>query len=232
MRGLSGLALALLLAGSAVAAPETVDTALVLAVDVSGSVTSARYKLQMEGLARAFEDPGVRAAILNGASHSMLVSLVEWSDRPTLSIPWSLLTRPEDIDAFAKRIRGTQRASGDFTCMARALDFVADKVLPFLPAPTQHKVVDVSGDGRDNCNPERTTDAVRADLVATGVTINGLPILEGDEKDTLADWYRLHVIGGDGAFELPANGFADFERAMEQKFREEISEAGRRATIR
>ncbi len=227
MKALARLAaigsLALLLGGAA-DRPETADTALVLAVDVSGSVNSVRYKLQMEGLARAFESPGVRAAILSGG-RAMFVSLVEWSDRPTLSIPWTLISRDEDVDAFARRIRAVGRADGEFTCMARALAFVGDKVLPFLPTPATHSVVDVSGDGADNCNTDVKTSAARADLVAAGVTINGLPILEGDERETLAGWYHDNVIGGDGAFEIPANGFADFERAMEQKFQQEVSEA-------
>jgi hypothetical protein len=219
------------LCGGAAGQPETVDTALVLAVDVSGSVTPKRYQLQMEGLARAFESPGVRAAILGGGGHAMFVSLVEWSDRATLSIPWSLITRDEDITAFALRVRKVGRANGEFTCMARALGFVADKVLPFLPAPATHQIVDVSGDGRDNCNTERKTETVRAELVAANVTINGLPILEGEEAATLADWYRDHVVGGEGAFEIPANGFEDFERAMEQKFQQEVSEARHRPAV-
>ena len=40
-----------------------VDTALVLAVDVSESVDAERYRLQMEGIARALEDPAVIDAI-------------------------------------------------------------------------------------------------------------------------------------------------------------------------
>jgi hypothetical protein len=62
--------------------------------------------------------------------------------------------------------------------------------------------------------------------VRDGITINGLPILEGDEAETLAPWYRDNVIGGPGAFLTPAAGFEDFERAMRQKFVIEVSRAG------
>jgi hypothetical protein len=203
---------------------ESVDTALVLAVDVSGSVTPERFALQMEGIARAFEDGGVQAAIMSGPHHAIFVSLVEWSNRAAVSVPWTLIAGADDARAFAQKVRRAPRADSQFTCMARALQTAADKVLPFLPAPAMRKIIDVSGDGRDNCN-ERPVEAVRDELVAAGITINGLPILEGDEAASLAPWYRDHVVGGPGAFLLPAAGFKDFGRAMRDKFIVEISAA-------
>lgn len=229
-RVLAAAAAALFLLGLPVALraqerAERVDTALVLAVDVSGSVTGARFALQMEGIARAFEDPGVQAAILSGPHRAIFVILVEWSNRAAVSVPWTLITGAGDARLFAEGVRRAPRADSQFTCMAAALQLIADKVLPFLPAPSERTIIDVSGDGRDNCNPQRQVDAVRDELVAGGVTINGLPILEGDEAASLAPWYRDHVVGGRGAFLLPAAGFKDFGRAMRDKFITEISAA-------
>jgi Protein of unknown function (DUF1194) len=222
---LAGL-LALLLAGQAAhGRDEGVDTALVLAVDVSGSVDAERYRLQMEGIARTFEDEGVQASMLGGAHRAIFVTLVEWSDRPAVVVPWTLITGADDAKSFAARVRRAPRADDQFTCMAVALRLIVDKVLPFLPAPSDRVVIDVSGDGHDNCNPIVPVDAVRNELVAAGATINGLPILEGDEALTLEAWYRAHVIGGPGAFLVPASGFADFARAMRSKFLIEISGA-------
>lgn len=217
-------AAALALAGpaSAEGGAPPVDTALVLAVDVSGSVDADRYRLQMEGIAAAFEDPDVQHALLSGPSQAMLIALVQWSDRPRLSIPWTRIARPADAEAFADRVRALSRDAAEFTCMGRMLSFVYGKVLPQIPAPAARSVVDVSGDGSDNCNAERVVE-LRDALVATDVTINGLPILEGKEASTLADWYRAEVIGGAGAFLLPAHGFGDFARAIRQKFITEIS---------
>src|SRR5262249_53974171 len=45
---------------------DEVDTALIVAVDVSNSVDDKRYRLQMEGIAQALEDPGVIQAIVGG----------------------------------------------------------------------------------------------------------------------------------------------------------------------
>lgn len=208
---------------------ETVDTALVLAVDVSGSVNAERYALQMEGIAKAFEDPEVQRTILSGPNRAMFVALVEWSNTAALTIPWTLITNESDAAAFAAKVRRAPRGDDQFTCMSRALQLVEGKVLPFVPAPAERTVVDVSGDGHDNCNSSPPVEAMRDRLVAAGATINGLPILEGDEAATLEDWYRGHVIGGSGAFLVPARGFKDFARAMRQKFIVEIS--GRPAAV-
>ena len=202
---------------------EMVDTALVLAVDVSQSVDEERFVLQMEGIAKAFEDPEVQRSIFSGPHRAMFVTLVEWSDKAAVAVPWTLIASPDDAKAFAATLRKTPRHSSDFTCMSRGLKLIGDKVLPFLPIPANRTVIDVSSDGRDNCNLSPPVDALRDELVADGVTINGLPILEGNEQATLEGWYKENVIGGTSAFILPAHGYGDFERAMRRKFVTEIS---------
>lgn len=203
------------------------DLALVLAVDVSESIDAVRYSLQMNGIAAALDSPEVRASILSGPQRAMLITVVQWSNRPTVTAPWTLLTSEADVRRFAARVRTMPRADKGFTCMSQALRSIADKVLTQLPAPAERVVIDVSGDGQDNCNPAEPVDAVRDELAGQGVTLNGLPILEGDEAATLEGWYRDHVIAGPQSFLLPAHGFADFERAMRRKFVTEISHAPR-----
>jgi hypothetical protein len=215
--------------GRAVSETEAADMALVLAVDISGSVDAERYVLQMEGIARTFEDRGIQDAILGGQHRAIFVTLVEWSNRPAVAVPWTLIASAADARDFARRIRAAPRADDQFTCMSAALQLIADKVLPFLPGPAERTIIDVSGDGRDNCNPTKPVDVVRDEIVAAGITINVLPILEGDEAATLEQWYRDHVIGGHGAFLIPAAGFTDFERAMRRKFITEVSAVPRKA---
>jgi hypothetical protein len=212
--------------GPAAAPVDAVDTALVLAVDVSGSVSAGRYRLQMEGIATAFEDSAVQGAILAGPRGSLLITLVQWSDKAQVSVPWMLIGTGEDAASFAAKVRRAPRAADQFTCMSQMMRLIADKVLPRAPLQADRTVIDVSGDGHDNCNPEQPVDSLRDELVGLGVTINGLPILEGDEAKTLEGWYREHVIGGTAAFLEPAAGFADFARAMRQKFLVEISAIG------
>jgi len=204
-------------------AVDRVDVALVLAVDVSGSVDDDRFALQMEGIARAFEDREVQNAILSGQNGALLVTLVNWSQKPQIAVPWRVIASPADAMAFAADVRRAPRRAEDFTCMSLMMQTVAEKVLPLMPLPADRRVVDVSGDGRDNCNPRTPVDSVRDGLVADRVTVNGLPIRAGREAESIAQWYDQHVIGGPASFLLPANGYEDFGRAIRQKFIIEIS---------
>jgi hypothetical protein len=220
-----------------------VDTALIVAVDVSNSVDEQRYRLQMEGIAQALEDPDVIQAIVGGANGGILFSMITWADRPKLNLPWTRIASAEEARATATRVRALPRQGGEFTCMSRMMRYVSDKVVPQIPAKAAKVVLDISGDGRDNCNEAEPIDAVRDELVKYGVTVNGLPILEGtgeqpetpgsvpaqsylpgeQKTDPLEDWFREHVKGGPGSFVLPANGYADFGRAIRQKFVLEVS---------
>lgn len=226
------MALIAALAGAPAASAQTtierVDVALVLAVDVSGSVDDARFVLQMEGVARAFEDAEVQRTILSGRHGALLVTLVNWSHRPRIAIPWTIVASATDAANFAAQVRRAPRAAEDFTCMSLMMHVVADKVLPLMPVPADRMIIDVSGDGRDNCNPRVAVDHIRDELIDSDVTINGLPIREGKEAETIAQWYEEHVIGGIAAFLLPADGFKDFGRAIRQKFILEISGPDRR----
>src|ERR1700722_2736868 len=147
-----GLALALSAAAlrpmPGISAEERVDVALMLAVDVSDSIDDGRYALQMTGIAKAFEDPQVQASLLGGSHSAAYVGLVEWSNKPFVSVPWTLLTSKDEMREFAARIRTTPRAAHDFTCMAMALRLISDKLLPQLPVPADRTVIDVSGDGQ------------------------------------------------------------------------------------
>ncbi len=228
---------------------EEVDTALIVAIDVSNSVDETRYKLQMEGIAQALEDPGVIAAIVGGAKGGILFSLVTWADQPTWNLPWMHIASEADAKAVAKKVRALPRQSGEFTCMARMMRVVSDKIVPQIPAKAAKVVLDISGDGRDNCNSQEPIEQVRDELVKYGVTVNGLPVLVGGgpeivtpgaapsaqsylpEKqsvDLLEQWFIDKVKGGPGSFVLPAYGYSDFGRAIRQKFVLEVSDHGGR----
>jgi len=229
---------------------DEVDTALIVAIDVSNSVDDTRYKLQMEGIAQALEDPEVIQAIVGGAKGGILFSLVTWSDKPAVSLGWTHITNEAEAKAAALKIRSLPRAGGEFTCMARMMRQVSDKIVPQIPSKAAKVVLDVSGDGPDNCNEKEPVDAVRDELVSYGVTVNGLPILDAagpevvtpgaastqsylpaqQKLDPLEQWYRDNVKGGPGSFVLPAHGYEDFGRAIRQKFVLEVSE--HRAPVR
>ena len=129
MKNLRAALGALLVIGSAVlsATPlvaqnaQPVDTALIVSVDVSNSVDEARYKLQMEGIAKALEDPGVIDAITGGSSGGILFSMVTWADKPAVVVPWMRIANKADAIAVAQRVRTLPHQGGEFTCMTRML---------------------------------------------------------------------------------------------------------------
>lgn len=57
--------------------------------------------------------------------------------------------------------------------------------------------------------------------MAGGITVNGLPIL--DSYDGLDRFFRDNVIGGRGAFSVPAGNFEDIYFAIRRKLILEIS---------
>ncbi|HML31162.1 MAG TPA: DUF1194 domain-containing protein, partial [Hyphomicrobium sp.] len=141
-----------------------VDTALIVSVDVSNSVDEGRYKLQMEGIAKALEDPGVIDAITGGSAGGILFSMVTWADTPSFVIPWTRITNKAEALATAKRVRSLPQQGGEFTCMTRMLRSANDKIVPQIPAKASRVIIDVSGDGPDNCNAEEPIDKVRNEL--------------------------------------------------------------------
>lgn len=200
-----------------------VDAALILSVDVSSSVDNKRYQLQMEGIAAALEDDAVINTILGGANGAILISMVTWADKAKLSIPWTMVSNAEQAKALALAVRRLPQQEGSFTCAGRMARYIADKVVARMPAKADKIVVDVSGDGPDNCNTGQLLDNARSDLFGIGVTINGLPILEGKDAATIEEWYKDNIIGGPGAFIVAAKGYEDFARAFRQKFVVEVS---------
>ncbi|MCW2283720.1 hypothetical protein M2323_001848 [Rhodoblastus acidophilus] len=246
-RMIGGLALAAALVCAATARAEKFDTALILAVDVSGSMDDARYRVQFEGVARALEDPSVVQALLGGPHHRAAVSMLAWSDTSHEVMSWQVIADMRDARRIAGVIRAMPRVSGEFTCLATMLREAREGLVRSVPGEASALVIDVSGDGPDNCAGAHATEEERDKTIAGGVTINGLPIRTENEfigtgayrapgfgmeelrnephmaGTTIEDWYRRHVIGGPGAFHVVANGYADFERAFRRKFLREIA---------
>ncbi|MEA1831189.1 DUF1194 domain-containing protein [Methylobacterium durans] len=247
-RGALVLAAGLAGHGPAAAAEESVATALVVSVDVSQSVDEDRFRLQMEGIAEALEDPSVLAAITGNAG-GIMFAMVTWADKASLAVGWRRIASRREAAAAAALVRAVPRQAGDFTCLGQMLRTVGASVLPALPVAADRVVIDVSGDGIDNCTDVEAIHAERDALARGGATINGLPILVPGENDvvgagafrspgyglralpigpqggetTLDRWYRDHVLTGPGAFLLAAKGYGDFARALRQKFVLEIS---------
>jgi len=193
--------------------------ALVLAIDVSESVNTERYLLQHDGIARAFENPRLLAAIA-GAPSGIEVLALEWSDpdKIAVTVDWTHIGDRQSAAAFAVAVRATTRTSHGLTAIGAAMA-AGGAAFGRLPEPAENKVIDVSGDGMANFGPAPAS--VRDRLVAQGITINGLAILT--EEPWLAEYYEHNVIGGPGGFCLVAENMDSFAEAMLKKLVKEIA---------
>lgn len=194
---------------------------LVLAVDVSGSVDSREYELQMAGLAQAFEHPSMLVAVgqLEGG---MIVTLTQWSGstRQQQMIGWRRVADAASMAGFAAEMRATPRAWRNFsTAVGEALAHAA-AVSADAPMTCRRRVIDVSGDGVSN--EGREPEVVSRTLAAQGYTVNGV-VIRGADPDPVAH-YRAQVIAGPGAFVEVAESFEDYPAAILRKLLREIDQ--------
>src|SRR5437867_9068095 len=112
-----GLA-ALLLAVIGTAPAQAAGVALVLAIDVSESVSSERYLLQHEGIARAFETPQLVDAIA-AVPGGIEALVLEWSDpdKIAITVGWTRIANRNGAAAFAASVRATRRTSNGLTAI-------------------------------------------------------------------------------------------------------------------
>lgn len=209
----------LVLAVSPACAAES-DLALVMAIDVSGSIDPGEYRLQHEGIARAFETPSVLSAIAGGSSGAIDVTVIEWSDRhkQTTIVPWTRVSDRASAATFATQVRAAHRTSGGLTAIGDAL-LAAAAAFETLHDRPARRVIDLSGDGIANIGlkPAEVRDA----LVARSITINGLAILQNEPW--LSSYYDQNVVGGRGSFLLDIQGYKSFAQAMQEKLIDEIA---------
>jgi hypothetical protein len=213
------LAAAALLAASAPTA--AAGLALVLALDVSASVTADSYLLQRNGIARAFENPRLAGAI-SAVPGGIEALVLEWSDpdRIAVTVGWTRLADADGAAAFATALRATKRSSEGLTAIGPAL-LAAAAAFDRAPEPAPRRIIDISGDGMANFG--LSPSAARDRIVAAGIAINGLAILT--DEPWLEAYYRSNVIGGPGAFVVAARDFRSFADAMLRKLAQEIAEA-------
>lgn len=230
------LIVALTFVSPAARASETVDLLLVLAADVSRSVTEPKFKLQREGAAAAITHPDVVKAITSGPNRRIAVIFVEWATagQQNVVIEWTLIGSAAAARSFGDRLVEAPRSFVGSTSISGAIDFSVSE-LERAPFISQRRVIDISGDG-NNISGRSVTDA-RDDAVAKGITINALVILtplaesfrpeHTNPPGGLEKYFRDNVIGGPGAFTVVAEGHESFGRALQKKLIQEIAGSSR-----
>jgi Protein of unknown function (DUF1194) len=197
---------------------------LVLALDCSASIDSKEFKLQIEGIARAFRDPEVLEAVDNLKPFGVAIAVTQWgaAGETREVVPFTLIENGRDAKAFGFRVSLIRRwiRASETSIAAGIGDGL--KLIDGNQFEGQRKVIDVSGDGENNSL--LNLDDARALAKASGITVNGLPISAEDK--TLADYYEKNVISGADSFIEPANGFEDFARAIKEKLLRELRPLG------
>jgi hypothetical protein len=217
------------------AAPLPVDLELILAVDVSGSVDAIEAKLQREGYIAAMTSDKVINAIKSGPYRRIAVAYVEWAGEQYQQtiMPWTVIENLQDAQSFMSKVADSPYVAIRWTSISAAIDY-SRNLFAQSPYEGTRRVVDISGDGKNNHGRE-VADA-RAEALAAGIVINGLPILNSrsgaydnggprgwPSDPDLDTYYQTQVIGGPGAFMVPAESFDTFSEAVKSKLMREIA---------
>lgn len=191
--------------------------ALILLVDVSGSISATNLQLQQQGLANAFRDPQMQQLIVSQPG-GIAIKLVEWATWPNPRINWVHLRSSADSERLARAIEALPPQNGGNTAIGMALEHAIHS-FENVPCEPERRIIDVSGDGSSNSGPDPEESKARAEQ--EGIVINGLPIVTLQEPE-VADYYRQRVITWDG-FVIEASGYEDFARAIRKKISLEIA---------
>lgn len=209
-------------------AAATVDVELVLAVDISYSMDPDEQALQREGYAAALTSTEFINAVREGQHGKIVVTYVEWAGagEQRVVVPWRLIEDRESAESFAREIADAPYRRAYRTSISDVLQFAA----PLFATSGQRglrRVIDVSGDGANN-NGMPVTIA-RDDVLARGITINGLPIMlkrasaASMDIDHLDVYYEDCVIGGPSAFVIPIHDRTQFKEATRTKLVLEVA---------
>lgn len=195
------------------------DVALMLAVDVSGSVDHDEYRIQMDGLAAALQNRTISSALVDG---QVELALMQWTGtgRQRVVINWTSMIDEAAVTAFAAQVAEEPRIWRNFStaigeAIALSLDF-----FEVVPECTRH-VIDISGDG-DN-NEGRIPRAIWQDLETANVTVNALVIEESIPG--LTAYFEDEVIFGPNAFAVTANSFEEYPQQIMRKLFRELTQA-------
>lgn len=205
--------------------------ALVLALDVSGSVDNVEYEQQLSGVAEALSDPEVQSVLFATPEVPVTLAIFEWSSSSyqQIIVDWTPLFGPEDVAAISNTLRSWPRARApEATGLGAALEF-ANALVARAPA-CWDQTLDISADGKNNDWPlpyrlrenGRLGDMnINALVIATDFTgtIDRTP----DSVGELTSYFQARIIHGPGAFVEVAQGYAAYASAMKRKLLRELA---------
>lgn len=216
------------LAAQEAARPVEVDVELVLAVDVSRSIAPSELILQRRGYAEALVSAPVMEAVAAGLLGQIAVTYIEWAGdgAQRVVVDWTLIRTVEEAEDFAATLVSTPVYALSRTSISGAIR-TALRQMEGNGYDGLRRVIDISGDGPNNAG--LPVLAARSEALASGVTINGLPLMTQDGAyqswhiPDLDLYYLNCVIGGPGAFVIPVRDWTEFAAAIRRKLVLEIA---------
>ena len=211
-----------------VCAQQFVDVELVIAVDVSGSMSDQEHETQRHGFLKAFDSPALVKAIASGPRGRIAVTYIEWAG-PGLQrvlVPWRVIADKDSARAFRDLLSAKPRSPIRGTSISSALEFSA-RLFEDNGFSGFRRVIDVSGDGHNRAGPDLL--ATRARVLNKNIIINGLPIMLSPAMQRRHDGYGLDqyfkdcVIGGPSAFVYPVVKAEELEESIRRKLILEIA---------
>ena len=211
---------------------DDVDVALVLVTDVSRSIDDSEFKLEKHGYASAFVNQKVLEAIQGGPTGRIAVAYVEFASSFEVRtvLDWTVIRDRASAQAFISSLAAAPRSFWGRTSISAGMDHAVQLLTETRLNATRH-VIDVCGDGTNNAGREITE--ARDDAVKSGITVNGLAIINDhpvswtfahvQPPGGLANYYRENVTGGPGSFVVEVHDFSTFGEAMTRKLIEEIA---------
>ncbi|MEM6388138.1 MAG: DUF1194 domain-containing protein [Pseudomonadota bacterium] len=204
------------------AADVEVDVELVLAVDVSRSMSPRELEIQRRGYASALTSPDVIKAIRSGLLGRIAVTYFEWAGRHSQRtiVPWTLVETAEDAERIALKLTAQFDPSLRRTSISGALRHGARQFVD-NGFTGMRRVIDVSGDGPNNNGGPVV--AARDAALDQGIIINGLPLMTREgvglrfHITDLDEYYRACVVGGPGSFVVPVSSWDEFTQTVRQK---------------
>ena len=207
-----------------------VDVELVLGVDVSWSMDHDEQLIQRDGYSAAFRSKDVIDAILDGGYGRIAVTYVEWAGSTSQEtvVPWTLIDSAAAAQKFSNALKVQEPLQLRRTSISGAIDYAGARFRNNGYAGLR-RVVDISGDGPNNDG--RPVDEARDEAVASGITINGLPLMTnatdtygGFSVQDLDTYYTDCVIGGGQSFVIPVTSWEEFPVALRRKLVLELAD--------
>ena len=216
------VSLASSLTNSALADDIEVDAELVLAVDVSRSMSERELEIQRRGYAEALSSEQVVRAIRGGLIGRIALRYVEWSNagQQRVIVDWTMIESAEDARDVALRLTAQFNNALRRTSISDAIDSSANS-FEGNGFTSNRRIIDISGDGPNNSG--RPVLEAREAALERGIVINGLPLMTREgmgiqfQLDDLDDYYRHCVIGGLGSFVIPVKEWQEFPTAVRRK---------------